>query len=124
MITLDAIVAPHAVEQSPALRALVAAYDADVDVAPPVVVDFGHAAVALSGSHRLAAMREVYEGDADASALMLVVDAEALYDAVDDDGRATLDALAAGRVGDYAEAITALWPWLSEEARAALADQR
>lgn len=120
---LSLVAAPHAVTDPALFASLVAAYESEVDVTPVVVVDLGSASVALCGSHRIAAAREVFEPDTDIEDLgWLVADGESLYQAADEDQRAILDALAADRA-DYAEAITVLLPLLTDEAQAALADQ-
>jgi hypothetical protein len=126
MTALSALVPPHAADDPAKVAALVAAYRVDAEVTRPVAVDYGHALVALSGSHRIAALREVYEAETDAADLVLVLDAGDLYEAAEGDPDAirTLDRLAAADVGDYAEAIRTLWPYLDDEARAALDDQR
>ena len=66
-IRLANIVAPHAPRDREKLVALTLAYESGAEVPPVVVVDWedsiydGRQPSAISGSHRLAAMREVYD---------------------------------------------------------------
>ncbi len=79
-IRLRDIIAPHEVRDPAKLAALVAAYQAGAAVPPVVVIDWtgtddhdGAPPSALSGSHRLAALCEVHEGDTAADSLGVVV---------------------------------------------------
>lgn len=121
---LSLVTPPHPVNEPALLASLVAAYQADAAVTPVVILDMGSASVALCGSHRIAAAREVYEGDTDVEDLgWLIEDGEALYEAADEEQRGVLDALAADRAGDYSEAIKTIMPLLDAASCAALADQ-
>jgi hypothetical protein len=125
--TLSHIIEPHEVRDQKLLNELVAAYEADQEVSPPVVLDYGgEAAFALSGSHRLAAMREVFEDDATEllvdGGLLVWVDGEELYHAADEDQEDALDRLGSGR-GDLGEIMLSVMPLLDESARRALEDQ-
>lgn len=62
IVRLKTIVPPHGVQDRAKLAALVEAYEDGQQINPPVVLVFGGGlAVALSGSHRLAALRKVYD---------------------------------------------------------------
>ena len=66
-IRLANIIAPHSPRDRQKLVALTLAYESGAEVPPVVVVDWedsiydGRQPSAISGSHRLAAMREVYD---------------------------------------------------------------
>jgi hypothetical protein len=113
------------------LRALVEAYRRGDRVTPVVAIDFDGDVRALSGSHRIAALLEVYDSDAtvdgDLDGEVLVLDGDALRRAIDQAGDNTaareLHRLSEDRAGDYGALISALWEHLPSEAQTALKDQ-
>jgi hypothetical protein len=141
------IVPPHEPRDADKLASLTAAYTDGADVLPIVVIDWtdseydGRRPSALSGSHRLAALLEVYDGDQPANRFdeIETVSGEDLIDALteiaeDDSVRGSLasdalDALAAlgdpfasTDFGALCGQLLALGV-LPEAAAAALADQ-
>lgn len=125
---LNQVIPPHDVIDAAKFAALVNAYDADETVKPFVVVDFGAACVAISGSHRIAAAQSLFEDDTDIEecGLGLVVDGEnlAAFVAGDDVAADALADLRADKVSRYGDVIDALWQYLPADVQAALEDQR
>jgi hypothetical protein len=141
------IIAPHEPRDPAKLAALAAAYEAGAEVPSVVVIDWegsdhdGRQPSAISGSHRLAAMREVYDEDqpADRFGEIEVVSGEEIIDAltaIDEDSErgalaasalAELESLGNPFAGtDFGALCAALCDLgvLPEAAAAALADQR
>jgi hypothetical protein len=127
MMTLSMVVEPHAAEDAAKVEALVEAYTYEMTVPPIVVLILGDAPWALSGSHRLAAMRELYDGDSDLTrleerGLVLLVDGEPLYERGVNADRAVFDRILASRYSpaDDLDTIRGLLP---RAARVALEGQ-
>lgn len=121
---LSQVTPPHRVNDADKLAALVRAYEQDTEVTPVVIVGFDDRAMALCGSHRIAAARVVYETFADVEEDLgwIVVGGEELSEIAEiaqDVAR-----LADDRVGDYHALVTLLMPYLPADAQAALADQQ
>lgn len=147
-IRLADIIAPHAPRDRQKLVALTLAYESGAEVPPVVVVDWedsiydGRQPSAISGSHRLAAMREAFDEDqpADRFDEIKVVSGEEIVDALtaihDEDGpRSALAARALAELEslgnpfadtDFCALCAALCDLgvLPEAAAAALADQQ
>ncbi len=128
---LDEIDPPHEVRDQEQYQDLVDAYRSGVRVSPPVVLAFGHRKVALSGSHRIAAMRKAFPGfdgeSVEDLGLILVLDGNEVYETIEASGYGypllVLDRLLDGELNDYCEAVCALYEYLPERAQLALDDQ-
>lgn len=124
--TLSMVMEPHAPTDMAKVAALSESYEYGWTVPPVVVLVLGDTPWALSGSHRLTALRQVYDGDEaiDDMDEVLVVDGDArgIYDAADAVGRKVLDRMQAGRFSpaDDLDAIRGLLP---RAARVALEGQ-
>lgn len=71
MHTLSHIIEPHRVRDDAKLASLIDAYQNDQAVNPIVLIEDGHGNLyAISGSHRIAALREVYEASCPVSSLI------------------------------------------------------
>lgn len=115
------VTAPHEVRDSKKFAALCAAYEAGESVPPVVVLDFGHVAKAICGSHRIAAAQETLWTGTDVEVLdWIVVDGDAVYEAADASVQAELDSMLRDGGVDYDELCEALLPVLPEAARAVL----
>lgn len=138
MTTLANVRPPHAATDAAKVAALAELYEAQADVTPVVVLTREDGpAMALSGSHRLAAMRTVLDDDTDiddVSAWIVQLDADELLEALQasDSDRApeairAIESLMDGRgAGDFdrlADHLCALGV-IDSEAAAALEDQR
>ena len=146
-ILLRDIAPPHEPRDDAKLSSLVTAYNDGADVPPVVVIDWtdseydGRRPSALSGSHRLAALLEVYDGDQPANrfdeietvdggelvdALVAIRDAEGDRSDLAAAALADLDSLSDPFAGtDFGALVSALLSLgvLPEAAAAALADQ-
>jgi hypothetical protein len=121
---LDTIVAPHEPRDQAKLAALVVAYTDNADVPPVVVVRVGDRRAALSGSHRLAAMRAAYPRGTELDWEVIEVDGDAIYDgSSSDEARLAIEQLAGAGPDDFGAAIDALLPYLPADAVAALEGQ-
>jgi len=122
MMTLKMIVEPHAPVDTAKVAALVAAYGTSLRPVPPVVVLILNGAPwALSGSHRLAALRRLYGPETyldDLVHVLLLVDGEPVYEAASEAQRATLDRILAGRYSpaDDLDSIRGLLPRRAQRA--------
>lgn len=126
-LTLRQAEPPHGVRDTTLFGSLVDAYRADRTVPPVVFLTFGEEGIAygLSGSHRLAAAKEVFEEDTELETLdWIVLDAEPLYEAAGPQLQATLDRFRERRAGDFGVLLQTLWPYLPAKAQAALENQR
>ena len=110
------------------VAALAKAYSDNAAINPAVLIDFGSATYALSGSHRLDAIQAIYGeeiaiGDLEEMGLVIIEDGNELYENGSGDARDWLEELLAGRGGDMADGIRALWDGLYASSQAALEDQ-
>lgn len=108
MTTIENIVAPHNAVDSALVARLIAAYSNDADVPVVVALDFGHSVRAITGSHRIAAMREVFEPHCPCDGLVVIVDGNDLYDAASDGLRIELDRLMDNKGVDFSELCAAI----------------
>lgn len=117
-LALNSIIEPHQPEDRAKVLALAKKYeDGDGSVPPVVVVKFGDANMAVNGSHRIAAMREAYERDADLDWEIHTVNASTLTKR----GAGELvKQLRDGKVYDFDEFNEKLAPFLSGRAKASL----
>lgn len=116
---------PHGVKNRTKFRALQKAYKRKESVPKPVAIDFGSRGVwALSGSHRLAAMKEIYGADGCSCAHVLVLPEANLTAATinDPEARAAMEQLVVGGA-DVHVVIVMLWEHLPSDAQDLLMDQ-
>ena len=111
------------------VQKLVEAYNAGEIVPAVVIIDYGSATFALSGSHRLDALQTIHGDEMtleelEALGLVVVEDAEELWENGTDAARKALDDLRNGHAGEMAEIIVALFDGLYDNSKEALEDQK
>lgn len=145
-LRLRDVIPPHEVRDQDKLASLIAAYNSGATVTPVVVIDWtdsdrdGAQPEAISGSHRIAALREVYDDETALTEFeeIVTLDGDSLLRALadlaeSDSDNASWAGYALEQLGDLAdcrdvdfgrlcEALTKAGV-LPEEARAALEDQ-
>lgn len=126
--TVSQLVAPHQITDRNLFAALVSAYQADKYVPPVVALADERGVLAVCGSHRIAAIKEVYEEDADLDILvdahyLIVLDFADIYDDADEATQALLDRLHAPSGDDLTDLCAALSRQCGGEVAAALKDQ-
>ena len=120
---------PHAVRDAAKLASLIEAYEAGHAVTPIVVLDLWHSLMAISGSHRYAAMYAVYGANLLLDEVgVIVVNGNEVFEAAeaagDEDAMRAVRDVADHRGVDYCDVIRVLTPYLSADALDALADQK
>lgn len=126
--TVSRLVAPHKVTNPNLLASLIESYEADKYVPPVVVLSDERGLLAVCGSHRIAAIKEVYNEDADLEVLtdahyLIVLDYADIYDDADEATQALLDRLHDPSGDDLTDLCAALSRQCGGEVAAALKDQ-
>lgn len=129
MTTLSRLQAPHQITDPAKFGKLCSRYQLDLPVTPVVVLaDEGVAVHAVCGSHRIAALKEVYEEDTDLedleeSGYILSLDFDAIYEEGDENMRGLLDKIHDPTGDYYAELCAALVKQCGGAVATALQDQ-
>ncbi len=128
METLSQVVAPHQITDPAKFGKLCSRYQLDLEVTPVVILTGSRGLIAVCGSHRVAALKEVYEDDTEIETLenlgyVLSVDYDDVYNDASDELRGLLDELHNPSGDYYTDLCRALSAELGGEVAAALADQ-
>ena len=126
--TVSQLVAPHQITDRNLFSALVSAYRDDKYVPPVVALAGERGVLAVCGSHRIAAIKEVYEEDADLDILvdahyLIVLDFEDIYNGANEATQALLDRLHDPSGDYYTDLCRLLSAECGGEVAAALKDQ-
>lgn len=118
----------HEITDPAKVRALVAAYEADQPVSPVVILADERGLMPVCGSHRIAAIKEVYCEDAEISDLaesgyLIVLDFAEVYEDASDELTALLDQIHAPSGDYYTDLCRLLSAECGGEVAAALKDQ-
>lgn len=126
--TVSKLYAPHEVTDQSLLSSLIESYEADKYVTPVVVLADERGVLAVCGSHRIAAIKEVYNEDADLEILtdahyLIVLDFAEVYESADEATQALLDRIHAPSGDDLTDLCAALSRQCGGDVAAALKDQ-